>query len=262
MFGFILKKLVSRILFPVPLGLEMLTLGIILQRLRNHKKTGFLCIIAGTLLLLILSLSGPSTMLLRPLENAYPPAFATTHSSKNLPRVDWIVVLGGGTIPAPHRPPNARLRTGSLERVMEGMRLARLFPNARVIFTGFSPYGEAHSSAATMAQTAMLLGMDKARITRIPQAMDTSDEARLCAEHITPNDRMILVTSSSHLYRAMLLFRKQGLYPIPAPAGYQCNTINSISYQDFIPSAGNLKCSARAIYEYMGLAWAYLRGLI
>ena len=259
---FVIKKLVSRLFFPVPLCLELLVLGLILQLTKRWKKAGTIFLATGTGLLLILSLQGPSCLLLRPLETMYPPAFMDHNAAKELPRIDWIVVLGGGTVPSAHRPPNSRLAENSLSRVVEGVRLARIFPNARMIFTGVGSPGDTDSTAAKMAEAAMVLGVDASRITRIGQAMDTPDEARLCAEIIPENGHMILVTSASHLHRALRLFIKQGLSPVPAPAGYMCKTSSGISYQDFIPSAYNLIRSERAIYEYMGLAWASFRGLI
>jgi uncharacterized SAM-binding protein YcdF (DUF218 family) len=172
------------------------------------------------------------------------------------------VVLGGGTVPALDRPSHARLETNSLSRVVEGVRLARIFPQARVVFTGAGTPGDTHSTAGIMAQTAVSLGVASSRITIVGQAMDTPDEARLCARLIPTNQPLILVTSASHIHRALRLFLKQGLTPIPAPTNFQCPTISSLSYQDFIPSVKNLERSQRAIYEYMGLMWSSLRGLI
>jgi uncharacterized SAM-binding protein YcdF (DUF218 family) len=259
---FVLKKLVSRLFFPIPLCLELLFLGIFLQLITRAKKTAALCMITGTGLLLLLSLQGPSCLLLRPLETMYPPAFAELSEEEELPRIDWIVVLGGGTIPTKNRPSNSRLAENSLSRVVEGVRLSRLFPEARMVFTGVGSPGDFDSTAEIMARTAMDFGVDESRITLVGQAKDTPDEARMCAGIIPKNGHMILVTSASHLHRALRLFIKQGLSPVPAPAGYLCKTSSGISYQDFLPSADNLIRSERAIYEYMGLAWASFRGLI
>ncbi|WP_462323302.1 envelope biogenesis factor ElyC [Desulfoplanes sp.] len=259
---FVLKKLVSRLFFPVPLCLELLVLGLILLLTNRGKKAATVLMATGAGLLLILSLQGPSCLLLRPLETMYPPAFMDHNGSEELPHIDWIVVLGGGTVPAENRPPNSRLAENSLSRVVEGVRLSRIFPRAGMVFTGVGSPGDTDSTASKMAQAAMVLGVDGSRITRIGRAKDTPDEARLCAERIPRDDYVILVTSASHLHRALRLFIKQGLSPVPAPAGYLCKTTPEISYQDFIPSAYNLVRSERAIYEYMGLAWASFRGLI
>ncbi|GAU09945.1 ElyC/SanA/YdcF family protein [Desulfoplanes formicivorans] len=259
---FILKKLVSRLFFPVPLCLELLILGIILMLARRARKTALFLVGSSGGLLLLLSLEGPSCLLLHPLETMYPPAFTSPASCETRPRIDWIVVLGGGTVPALDRPPHTRLETNSLSRVIEGVRLARIFPEARMVFTGAGTPGDTDSTAGIMAQTAVSLGVASSRITIVGQAMDTPDEARLCSRLIPANQRLILVTSASHIHRALRLFLKQGLCPIPAPTSFQCPTSSSLSYLDFIPSASNLKRSERAIYEYMGLMWSSLRGLI
>jgi uncharacterized SAM-binding protein YcdF (DUF218 family) len=259
---FVLKKLVSRLVFPIPLCLELLVLGIILQLTTRARKTALLCMITGTGLMLLFSLQAPSCLLLRPLETMYPPAFADSDPGGELPQIDWIVVLGGGTLPTTHRPPNSRLATDTLSRVVEGVRLSQLFPEDRMVFTGVGSPGDSDSTAGIMARTAMVLGVDASRITLVGKAKDTPDEARLCARIIPADDRMILVTSASHLHRALRLFIRQGLSPVPAPAGYLCKTSSEMSYQDFLPSADNLIRSERAIYEYLGLAWAFFRGLI
>jgi uncharacterized SAM-binding protein YcdF (DUF218 family) len=259
---FVLKKLVSRLFFPVPLCLELLVLGIILLLVRRARKTALFLVSSSTLLLLILSLEGPSCLLLRPLETMYPPLFATSQDRPPCPSIQWIVVLGGGTVPALDRPSHARLESSSLSRTMEGVRLARIFPRARLVFTGAGTPGDTHSTAGIMAQTAINLGITPSRISIVGQAMDTPDEARLCARIIPADQPLILVTSASHIHRALRLFLKQGLAPIPAPTDFRCPTSSRLSYLDFIPSTRNLERSERAIYEYMGLLWSSLRGLI
>ena len=73
---------------------------------------------------------------------------------------------------------------------------------------------------------------------------------------------MILVTSASHMRRAVLMFQKVGLDPHPAPADHRVMRGNQHPLLKYLPSAGALQKSRRAIYEYMGLTWAKLRGHI
>jgi uncharacterized SAM-binding protein YcdF (DUF218 family) len=90
---------------------------------------------------------------------------------------------------------------------------------------------------------------------------DTKDEARLI-KNIVGNDRFVLVTSASHMPRSMALFKKLGMQPIPAPTDYWVKERQGISPAMFFPSSNGLRKAERAFYEYLGLAWANLRGQI
>ena len=73
----------------------------------------------------------------------------------------------------------------------------------------------------------------------------------------------LLVTSASHMPRAMMLNRKAGLNPIPAPTARRAAGTTLKSDPAFwLPSAGALEMSERAIHEYLGIAWAWLGGHI
>lgn len=259
---FILKKIVSRLFFPLPLCIELLGIGLVLHLFSRKKKTASLFLGCGFFLLILFSLQGPSNQLLSPLESLYQPAFAKVSSTYILPDITWIVVLGGDTLSAKNRPANSSLGTSSLARIVEGVRLAKIFPKAHLLLTGSGNPDAPDSTAGLMARTAVSLGISASRITSIGKAKDTPDEARICARIVPPTDGLILVTSASHLHRAMRLFQKNGLAPIPAPAFFLSKKTSRQSVMNFIPSAKNLQRSERAIYEYMGLLWSFLRHLI
>jgi uncharacterized SAM-binding protein YcdF (DUF218 family) len=75
-------------------------------------------------------------------------------------------------------------------------------------------------------------------------------------------ERFILVTSAAHMPRSMALFRKRGLEPIPAPADFRAPETQSSGPSRFFPGAGALGQTQTALHEYLGLAWAWLRGEI
>ena len=70
-----------------------------------------------------------------------------------------------------------------------------------------------------------------------------------------PAERFFRVTSASHMRRAVRHFERAGLQPIPAPTGFKTggDRLNTPSY--WLPSAGNLRKTERAVYETLGL-WA------
>jgi len=60
----------------------------------------------------------------------------------------------------------------------------------------------------------------------------------------------------------MALFRKRGLQPIPAPADFPAREPQGFDPSRFFPGAGGLGQVETALHEYLGLAWAWLRGEI
>jgi len=84
---FILKKLVSRVFFPLSLLIGLLLLGIFLKK----RRTKF--ILAGVAILYLFSFSPFGYLILRPLESQYVPVSSSSLNKE----VRWIVVLGGGS---------------------------------------------------------------------------------------------------------------------------------------------------------------------
>jgi uncharacterized SAM-binding protein YcdF (DUF218 family) len=117
------------------------------------------------------------------------------------------------------------------------------------------------SLSQAMAQLAQELGVDRQAMILETQSDDTESEARLVAP-IVGQQPFILVTEASHLPRAVGLFRKQGTHPLPDPMGYYSSPDAPVQLPELFPDADNLHGSQRAIYEYLGLAWAKLRGKI
>jgi uncharacterized SAM-binding protein YcdF (DUF218 family) len=59
--------------------------------------------------------------------------------------------------------------------------------------------------------------------------------------------------------RSMALFRNQGMDPIPAPTDFLVKKGQRFGPGIFFPGAGELVRTERAVYEYLGMAWARLR---
>jgi uncharacterized SAM-binding protein YcdF (DUF218 family) len=61
------------------------------------------------------------------------------------------------------------------------------------------------------------------------------------------------VTSAGHMRRAIGVFRKNGMNPIPAPTDYQLP--GNARYASWTTSPIHLAASDLAVHEYIGLAW-------
>ena len=60
----------------------------------------------------------------------------------------------------------------------------------------------------------------------------------------------------------MAMFQKQGLMPMAAPVGHLVRQAPHWSPDDCFPGSGGLQRWEVALHEYLGLAWARLRGVI
>jgi uncharacterized SAM-binding protein YcdF (DUF218 family) len=60
----------------------------------------------------------------------------------------------------------------------------------------------------------------------------------------------------------MSMFKKQGMDPIPAPTNHWVKEKQAVSPGMVFPCAGNLGKAERAVYEYLGLMWAKIRGQV
>jgi len=115
--------------------------------------------------------------------------------------------------------------------------------------------------AEVMAQIAMLLGVRPQDVRLEPDSRDTWDQAELIAKMLG-RERLILVTSAAHMPRSMALFKKCGLQPIPAPTDFLIRESPRPLPGRFFPRAASLEEVNAALHEYLGLAWAWLRGAI
>ncbi|BDH46476.1 envelope biogenesis factor ElyC [Salmonella enterica subsp. enterica serovar Choleraesuis] len=249
---FTLKKYIGSLLLPLPLCLLLMGAGIALIWFTRWQKSGKSILTLSWLALLLLSLQPVADSLLRPIENSYP-------TWQGQPKANYIVVLGGGYTWNPQWAPSSNLINNSLPRVTEGIRLWRENPGAKMIFTGAAAPGNPMSAAETAARVAQSLGVPAADIITLTQPKDTEEEARAVAERIG-KEPFLLVTSASHLPRALVFFHQQGLQPFPAPANQLAVTSQLNTWERVIPAPVWLMHSDRAAYETIGRLWQWLKG--
>ena len=244
-----LKKLFSYFLLPYPVILTLLVVGTVLLLFTKRQRAAKILVTSGVSLAIVLSLPLTVGWILRPLQRFRPLDQLSLAAGAR-----WVVVLGSGYSTLGRVPPNGRLDTASLERLVEGIRLYRALPGSKLITSGGVAYGEV-SQASVLADAAVALGVPRGDIVLEGKSMDTADEAKL-VQDIVGTDRFVLVTSTTHMRRSLGLFEKRGLHPVPAPAGFWP------SGKFPLPGASFLAASDRADHEYIGLLWATLRGQI
>ena len=173
--------------------------------------------------------------------------------------MSYIVVLGGGYTWDPNWAPSSNLINNSLPRLNEGIRLWLANPGSKMIFTGAAAKTNPVSTAEAGARVAESLGVPRSAIITLDSPKDTEEEAAAVKQAIG-DVPFLLVTSASHLPRAMIFFEKQGLHPLPAPANQLAIDAPLNPWERIIPSPVWLMHSDRVGYETLGRLWQWLKG--
>ncbi|MQL48501.1 envelope biogenesis factor ElyC [Photorhabdus khanii] len=253
---FLFKKYVGAMVMPLPLILLISLAALFLLWFTRWQKTGKTVLTLSWLTLLLLSLQPVADKLLLPLESVYAKAYQPDPSHIN-PPVDYIVVLGGGFTYNPNWAPSSNLFNNSLPRVTEGIRLYRLNPGAKMVFTGGK--GEsAKSNAEVAAIVAQSLGVPAEDTIALTKPMDTEQEAHE-VEKLIGKRSFILVTSANHMPRAITFFKQRGLNPIPGPANQLAITSSLHPWEKYLPSTYYLSHSERVWYETLGTLWQRIK---
>ena len=212
---------------------------------RGGKRTAVGLLAAALMVVYAASAGAVGDWLLNPLEARYPPL-----RDGSALQVRWIVVLGSSYTPHDGIPVTAALDQDALVRIVEGVRLMRLNPAAKLVVSGGAADGKPRS-AQGYAELARDLGIDQHSLVILDQPLDTNDEARDVVR-LLGAEPFILVTSAYHMPRAMQLMRRAGARPIAAPTGQLVKAGQGLRWRGLLPSAAGLGKSERAVHEYVG----------
>ncbi|WP_372858000.1 YdcF family protein [Pseudoalteromonas sp.] len=248
---FELKKILGGLLMPLPL-LGLLSLILLIFALKQRKLVITLSFLSLATLLLA-STPWVANLLIK---HNQPTSLAFNFLKH--PNIDKIVVLGCDINPNPALSANSQLGNCALTRLVEGIRLANIYPRAQLIVSG-GGY-EKVTNSALMYKTAISLGINKNRIVQNPNAMDTAQEAAFLASKLVDYNTA-LVTSVSHMPRAINLFNAQGVAVIPAATDYH-NFAAYPWYKQLIPNAKALLVVTQFAHEVVGDAWIKIRRTI
>ncbi|MCX7371447.1 MAG: YdcF family protein [Alphaproteobacteria bacterium] len=249
---FLASKAFWMVVRPNTLALLLLSLGVLL--LLARRRFGRWPALLGLAWFIAVATTPLATWLTWPLENRFArPDPAPT-------RVDGVVVLGGAVDQELTAARGIPALNGAAERMTEAVALARRFPQARIIFTGGTPnpLGNALTEADVARQVFTALGLPPERVVYENQARNTHENATLSRPLANPQPGQVwlLVTSASHMPRAMGVFRAAG-WPITAwPVNYSTGTTHASGYD--APFSQRLGMAEWALREYTGLAayWA------
>lgn len=215
------------------------------------------------LLLLYWALSTPlvSGLLVDGLSRGYRRA-----SAVELAGVEAIVVLGGGgaSYLADGEEIEALSEQSAL-RALEGLRLYRHMDQPWVVLSGGSnpAAGLVKPESLALRQVFLEAGVPEARLLLESRSENTYDQALYIPQVLEQAgvNRFVLVTSPTHMRRADLTFRAQGLEPLPSLARQRSESIRAPAF-GLLPDSGSLQVSQTAMREVLALIYYALQGWI
>lgn len=242
------KSLAAQLLMPLPICLGLMGVGTLLLKCR-YRRAGWSALMSGLALLTLASWGPVAERFLMPLETHYPARQSLSRPSS----VEAIVVLGGGWRPNAPWSSTARLNDSSASRLMEGVRLWRQATDLPLVVTGASRNPEEAPIAQGYADSAKALGVPDTRLRVLDKPTDTGQEAQAVRGVFGEGATVVLVTSASHMPRAVRHFQQAGLTPLAAPTHYLLETGKERTPGYWVPSARHLRKTERALYEALGL---------
>jgi uncharacterized SAM-binding protein YcdF (DUF218 family) len=254
-----LSKLLPLLLYPIGLALLLLvTAAIILKR---RPRSAQRLILGAALMLWLSSTDLVSSALVQSLErqnlpSAIPPAAA-------------LVVLGGATHSGvPPRPWVEVNEAG--DRVLYAAKLYREGKAPKVILSGgrIAWHGAGSSESGDMAQLLEPMGVPKGAILEDPDALNTRENAVNVQKILQQQgiQDFLLITSAIHMPRSLLIFRKLGMTPIPAPTDFLKTDADAdqstaeAKLLSLLPQSENLGHTTQALKEYLGILVYRLKG--
>ena len=166
---------------------------------------------------------------------------------------DAIVVLSG-MLEINELEDSTYVEWGDPDRFFGGLALFKAGKAQKLVFTGGKmPWNKAKKTEGeVLKEYAISNGIASEKIYITKNVESTAEEAVAVKELISPNKRIILVTSAFHMYRAKRLFEKEGFEVIAYKVDYKTAGENVTTIMDFLPSAGNLAVTETSMREIIG----------
>lgn len=185
------------------------------------------------------------------LESSYP---VVTQVSQN---IKWVVVLGGGHTDRPGLSENNLLTSASQKRLIEGLRLFRQLPHAKLLLSGGGESPQ-FTEAYLLQQLSIWLSVPPKRIVLDNQSLNTAEQAKTLVS-LVRQEPFYLVTSAIHMPRSMQLCQQQGLKPIAAPTDFTFFWSDHNPAKMYIPNAYNFYYLTVAMHEFLGRTWMWVK---
>lgn len=254
-----LSKLLPLLVYPLG-AVILLGLAALVLTFTRFRKSTSIFITISLVILWVGSMPISAKWVVARLQSEYPPILI-----KDAPQVDAIILLGGvvGQPVGPAAEPNLG---DAVDRVVEALRLYRAEKAPRILVTaGNLPWLTAAASEAQLIANLLVeFGVPRSALVLETQSRNTRENAVNTAALFRARGWHdgILVTSGTHMPRAIAVFRRVGLAVTPVATDMHTTDPLYESVLDIMPNADALAQATAGLKEYIGFAVYKYRGWI
>lgn len=253
---FLASKIFWLLVQPLSLIFLLILAGIV-AHWRGWRRTGAVFSVAALAMVGLFAFTTLGGLLIAPLENRFarpatPPA-----------DVGAIIVLGGGFGGTVSGARNIEELRDSGDRFVEALRLARLYPEAKIVISGGvgNPFQDSESDADIARRFYAGMGVPAERLVFEGESRNTAENVEFTKSLVASgsDQKLILITSAFHMPRSMGIFRAEGLDVVPWPVDYRAVPDPGFGLELAEPTF-NINTATTAIKEWVGLVVYYLTG--
>ena len=259
-----ISKLLPQFIYPIGVLGLLIVLALLLQQKPRVQRV---ILILAILILLISGNRWVAMALTRSLEWQYLPL-------ERIPEAEVIVVLGGGTNPAVYPRSTVEIN-GAGDRVLYAAELFHMGKADHLLLSG-GRIDWSSSNTTPAEEMALILGRLGIPVESMwleSESRNTFENALFAREFLAEKDinKIILVTSASHMPRSVQLFEEQGFEVIPAPTDYDVTQSNwqalkqasiPVQIMNLLPNVENINSVTSVMKEYIGILFYRIRGMI
>ncbi len=248
--------MLSYIVYPFSILVTLLAAATVLLCLRFYKLSALiLWVVLGAV---VVAGSPLSTELFLQHEQQYLPV-----SIQNTPTADAIVVLGG-SVGLPIKPRTNSQLNGN--RLLHAYRLYNANKAPIIVISGGNVFEQVgvESEAYYISEILKDWGISSEQIIVEGQSRNTYENAVRTKKLMESRqiDRILLVTSSFHMPRAIATFKTLGINAVPSPSEFSTVDYSRPAILDWMPSLGNFGKIHAVIHEKIGILVYRYRGWI
>jgi len=251
--SFYLSKIIWLVLNPFNIYIFFTLLTIILY-LFNFKKISITIFLINTLFLFIICFFPIGNYLIHQIEKEY-------YLHIDIPeKIDGVLILGGATNPLMFKEFKQISVNESSERLIESVYIIKQFKNSKVIFSGGSGIINrpdlGHSQVAKSFYKKM--GVQDNRIIYEDNSRNTYENILFSKKIANPkkNENWILITSASHMKRAILIGSKHNWNFVPYAVDFK--TTKKYKLSPNLSLLSNLNSFQQGSHEWLGLISYFL----
>jgi uncharacterized SAM-binding protein YcdF (DUF218 family) len=254
-----LSKLLPIFVYPVGLTLSLLLIsGLCL--LLNFRRLAVFNVVAAMTLLWVCSTPVFANWVIASLERQYP-----ARTMAETPEADVAIVLGG--VLGQPLPPRVEMDLSSAaDRILHAARLYRAGKVKRILVpAGNVPWDRALKPEAELIKELLLEWGVASEAIEIATASRNTYENALEIQHISKAKGFksaLLVTSATHMPRAMAVFRRAGIPVIASTTDVLAVDDDQVELLKWLPDASALLMTTNAAKEWMGFLTYKVRGYL